>query len=141
MRGFRATLALSAILFAATAQAQSTLGEVLDKGGKMLTKDELQALIPGSLWQGTSPSGITYKIDMRTDQTLNGTGTNARGSGPVTGTWNITDRNQICTKLTLVSLNQTSESCSFIYQIENELFASPTQSDRTRPVGKRTYTK
>ena len=141
MKNIKATVAVSAMLFAVTVHAQSNFGEVLDKGGKQLSKDELQTLISGSLWQGTSENGITYKIDMKPDQTLNGTGTNARGSGAVTGTWNITDRNQICTRLTLVNLNQTSESCRFLYQIDNDYFASPTQSDRARQVTKRTYTR
>lgn len=121
--------------------AQSNLGEVMDKGGTKLSKQDLHALIPGALWQSTTASGIAFKIDMKADQTLVGTGTNAKGSGPVTGSWAINDQGQLCTKTLIVNFRQTTEACVHVFKLGSDYFGSVSDRDRAAPASRRTYTK
>ena len=132
-------------LSSATASAQSTIGEVLDAGGKKLTKDEVVAAIVGGNVSGPTQSGGDLQIDFKADGTLAGNLVAAQGTrrnGGMYGKWTIDDSGKLCTDLT-TSRNGTKQvqNCSFLFKVRDQYFVAFDNDDRATRVLPRTIKK
>jgi hypothetical protein len=74
----------------AIAVAQNSVGEVLDAGGKKLTKDEFVAAIVGSNITGPTQVGGRVQVNYKADGTFSGNVTSPQGkNGGRYGTWRL----------------------------------------------------
>ena len=84
---------LCAPVFSGTAAAQTNIGELLDAGGKALTKDEVLATFRGATVTGKTAAGGETTSEFKDNGTVSGYVTNATGRrGSVFGTWTVDDR-------------------------------------------------
>jgi len=130
----RALSALAALAFvmsvsAAFAQQPATVGDLIGKGGKKLTKEQLSALLKG----GATVSGVQEGSGARFSNTLNADGsvkgTAVRTGGDkfeLTGKWSVNDKGQLCSDLT-PGWGRHFDSCNFFFILDNAHYAS--QSD------------
>lgn len=88
---------------AAYAQTPKTLGEVLNAGGKKLTKDEVRQLVSGATMEGTQGGNFpntTFKNVYSANGTVRGDAWN-KGAwfSRINGTWSVNDAGQLCMEL------------------------------------------
>jgi len=88
---------------AAHAQTPKTLGEVLNAGGKKLTRDELKQLVSGATMEGAQGGNFpntTFKNVYSADGTVRGDAWN-KGAwfSRINGKWWVNDAGQLCVEL------------------------------------------
>lgn len=111
---------------------QATLGEILDKGGKKLSRDEYVALLPATMsgpWEdGAGEWSVVYKPD----GTFSGTARHyASGStSPSYGTWEMDEKGRLCSNENLPAWNKTFKGCSYRYLLSGDLYVVPSDVDR-----------
>jgi len=83
------------------AQQLSTVGDLLDHGGKKLTKEELQRTYSGAIISGTQAGKpqVTFKNNYMANGTVAGDSWNNGTRYPVTGVWFMNDSGQVCNTL------------------------------------------
>ena len=120
------------------AHAQSNLGELLDKGGRKLMREDYAALPPFRVqyrWpQGGGEGDLVYKAD----GTLVGTEYHSQTQSESTaiGTWTVDDNGRWCIKKTLAEWNSKTDVCWYSFRIGDEYFGGLSDSDRTSRVFK-----
>ncbi len=118
-------LGMAAIfLVAQPAWAQSTVGEVLQKGGVKLSADELKTLMPGATYGGFNTLGGQFSLNLQSDGTLSGTGTGGRVQAGLKGKWNISDDGKWCFDYLNLTNHNTEKNCVFIYKAADQYFIS-----------------
>ena len=91
--------------FGGSAQQPNTVANLLDRGGKRLTRDEVAALLSGATVSGTQIGRPTTTFEMlyKADGAASGTAFNRAGSRgdvlTVTGTWTIDADGRLCVDL------------------------------------------
>lgn len=129
------TIAASVVLVLlaiAQAHAQQTLGEVIDKGGQKLSKDELASLLPGT--KHTSKTDLlgtrtwTHNADGKLSAISVGGPFNQR---PVRGegTWNVIDPGRYC--FTIEWPRSTEKRCMFVYRLGDAYFGVGNDADKS----------
>jgi hypothetical protein len=84
-------------LWSTSAVAQSTLGELLDAGGKKLSKEEVQKILSGAYVVGPSTSGATTEYDYKVNGSYSGNLRNADGwQTGVVGAWSVDGSGKVC---------------------------------------------
>lgn len=141
-RAFVAGVVLAG-LTSTTALAQNTVGEVLDAGGKKLSKVELVPLLVGSNVSGPTQGGGEMQVDYKADGTLGGNVHTADGKNASRyGTWTVDDSGMFCVVLTTSGrINSEMKSCGFVFSVGNQYFASLDTDDRGARVLSRTIKK
>jgi hypothetical protein len=140
----RTLLTSIALMLASTdsAFAQATLGELLDAGGKKLTKDEVTSTVSGKTVTGMNTLGGEMRVDYNADGAMMGSGKNPQGRGreyPISGKWWVDETGKWCTDFrTPAGPNST---CSYLFKNGDEYFLSGSPSDRSVRVVKRTISK
>jgi uncharacterized protein DUF995 len=138
------SLALAAILSASVA-AQSTVGEVLDAGGKKLNKDELVKLIAGANVSGQTQGGGQFQTEYKADGTFTGTMQSQQMKGVARfGTWTVDDAGSFCTEITSsrgASGARQDKSCGYYYKIGDKYFVGFDSEDRGTRVLERAVKK
>lgn len=132
----------SLVAFAHTAQAQETVGEVLDAGWKKLSKAELVPLLSGANMSGESfkVKGSTIHFAYSADGTVSGFSQTPMGHrSHSTGTWNVDDSGKFCRDMTRQN-GQRWNDCRFFFKRDNVYFAAETD-DRGANVEKRAIEK
>jgi hypothetical protein len=146
----RMVIGIVAAAFASLAHAQdaSTLGELLAKGGKRLTKDEVTKLYGDEI----SVSGIVGATGRRRaentykkDGTMFGRSTDLGGQNGygLTGTWTINNPGELCTQLRSAQSGADvtpNPPCSFVYRL-NDTHYSGRSDDPNSAVYPRTIKK
>jgi hypothetical protein len=114
-----ALIALSLLTFSLVAFAQqpATVGDLLDKGGKKLTKDELAKLVTGATISGIAPSSPNWKSQhtYKDDGSLSGHAfrfSGGMGTVGVWGKWSINEKGQFCIDIRNTA-QQRFENCYF----------------------------
>lgn len=131
-------LAFLATMLAPVANAQSNLGELLDKGGKKLLKADYIALAPFRVkfeWpQGGGEGDLVYAAN----GTLTGTEYHypSRSESPSVGTWTVDDSGSWCIKKKLEAWNTTFDRCWYTFRLGDEYFGTLSDTDRNARVGK-----
>ena len=127
----------------ATAVAQNSVGEVLDAGGKKLTKDEFVAAIVGSNITGPTQVGGQVQVNYKADGTFSGNVTSPQGkNGGRYGTWTIDDSGKLCTDATTsVYGTRQDQGCAFLFKLGDQYFVAIDSDDRGARVLQRTIKK
>ena len=120
-----AVLALG--LGAMGAHAQTTVKELLDKGGKKLNASELKAIASGATLTGVSPQAnnksFTFAFDLAPSGTLTGKGWTPEWMAPVNGRWSVNKFGQFCTHVANASADDKG-TCGNFYKVDNAYFTS-----------------
>ena len=130
-------------LTSTTALAQNTVGEVLDAGGKKLSKAELVPVLVGGNISGPTQGGRQMQVDYKADGTLAGNvqTANYKNAGRY-GTWTVDDSGMLCVVLTTSGrVNSEAKSCGFFFNVGNQYFVSVDTGDRGARVLPRTIKK
>ena len=140
-----AACALLALLSFSSVHAQEgpkTLGEVIDKGGKKLSLDELKALVPGSKHGSWTPTfnQRTWTHDADGKLMANGSvkATVGRAAGKsidlaAAGTWKVMDPGLYCYDITWNEKNPASaeKRCFITYKLGDEYYGVASDVDRS----------
>jgi len=125
-----------------TALAQNSLGELLDGGGKKLSKDAVKSALGGAQVSGKSVTGASTEYVYKPDGSFSGNLQNSDGwkSGAV-GTWSVDDGGKLCSEWILTSNSKRFKGCGFLYAKADELYYVESDSDRAAPIYKRVIKK
>jgi hypothetical protein len=118
------------------AYGQTTLGELLDKGGKKLLKTEFVAMLPASL-SGVWPDGKgEADVMFKPDGTFSGSARHysSNSTSGSYGTWDMDENGKSCIVEKLPGWNTTHKGCTFRFLLGDQLFSSPSDSDRNAKV-------
>lgn len=125
---------LLASVSCSAAQAQSTLGEILDKGAHQLGREELRNTLSGATFFSTGASG-RIDVSVSADGRVGGNVQGPAYSTNFIGTWRITDDEKFCFAYTPNSVGATQRtSCAYYFQLGDEYFVSQSKSDPAAPV-------
>lgn len=123
----------AALLATATplAQAQSTVGELLDKGGSKLLKADYDALMPARVqyrWPNGQGEG---DLVMTADGKITGTEYHfsSRSDSPAVGTWTVAEDGKVCTPKEMKAWGRRTDLCWYTFRMGSDSFMSAT-SDR-----------
>ena len=138
-----ACAAAMAMALSLAVQAQSNVGEVLDGGGKQLSRDELSSLLPGAMLSGPTATGGEMTGEVKGDGGITGTiRTIAGRSGGYFGKWSVNEAGQFCRdiKISIGTSNSTDSACSYYFKLADRYFAADT-AERSAPVLARNVVK
>lgn len=117
----------------AYAQDARTVGELLSKGGKKLTRAEITSLYDASpTVSGVSPAGNRkFELTYSRDGTLSGRSTDLegqRGYG-LFGTWTVNDAAQVCSQLKNAFGRDATPSppCGFRYKLGDAIYSAGSE--------------
>jgi hypothetical protein len=111
-------LVVSATLSCAV-QAQSTVQEVLDAGGKRLTTEELQKIMPETQFKGKNGQGYETDFKLSKDGSFKGVVFPTSGTEPVTGTWEVKN-DTYC--MDMRYRRGANQFCNSVYEIKGRYF-------------------
>jgi hypothetical protein len=117
--------------------AQTTLGELQDAGGKQMSKDEVVAAVSGNTIVGTGVNGAINRVAYKSDGTYSGSGSSGGNNYGFFGTWSVEADGQGCSVLGN-GQNRGTKVCGYWFKASDQYFVSPSNSDRTAAVFKRT---
>jgi len=133
-----------AMLVAPTALAQSTLGEVLDAGGKMLSSAEFRQEVVGRPVSGMA-AGTRLELFYVDDGRLSGAGfrtilggaTGGANTFAISGSWNVDSNQRVCTSLRV----DLPAQCQYWFKEGDIYFLSDSDWDRQTKVVRRSVNR
>jgi hypothetical protein len=129
-------------LWSTSAVAQSTLGELLDAGGKKLSKEEVRTVLSGARVTGPSTTGAATEYTYKADGSFSGNlKTSADWATGVVGTWSVDESGKLCARWTLTKNSKGFDGCFFYFANRDQYYLSESDSNRASPVYKRTINK
>jgi hypothetical protein len=124
------------------AQAQSTVGELLDAGGKALTKDEIDSTVRGGSVAGPTAAGGEGEVEFNTNGSASGWVTNQGRRGSILGTWIVEDSGKICWDVAIKYYESTQvKDCFIFYRLGGKLFVGGGGGGRSGRLLPRTVKK
>jgi hypothetical protein len=84
-------VAVTAVVVAGSACAQSTLGELLDKGAAKISKENWQSQLPSSLGGIDFTERVDFSFTFKADGTFSGSAASLRGHGTSGSRWHMDD--------------------------------------------------
>ena len=116
---------------ASYAQDPATVGELLEKGGKKLSGDELTRIIAGSHMRGVSmTTGTPFEASYNNNGTLDGLFVGARGDGGsvrLWGKWAVNERSEVC-----IELNTGVQACTPYFELAGKHYQARSDSKTER---------
>ena len=111
---------------AAPAWAQETVGELLQRGLKPMSADELKAFLPGSTYTaprsvGTASGGDPLTLELGADGKANGT----RSQNPMVGDWKVDEGGRFCYSVSPTvsrGARRPSEGCYFLFKADDAYY-------------------
>lgn len=134
MKTFRLSMLAAVLVCAGAAQAQSTLGELLDQGARKITPVEAQAMGPlGTVRQSSDSDAL---MTLLPNGTVVGTVVNKQGHGAseARGTWTMDAGGKRCVDVDLPAFNMKWNQCGYTWRLGDRLFAAASDSDRSAQV-------
>ena len=126
-----------AISSVAYGQEPATVADLLAKGGKKLTKAEVQALYSGALVSGVMYStvqNITFKSRTAADGSLSGdVWNNGKPVTKIAGTWEVNDLGQYCSDIENTRVERF-KACAYYYKLEGRIYSGSTGEPSERLV-------
>lgn len=134
-----------AVLLAASFSAlgQSTVGELLEKGGKKLLKEDYTALVPFRVvyeWPNRQGEGdLVYAGD----GTLAGSEyhNSSRSTSPATGTWGVDENGKWCMKKFMQVWNSRTDMCWYGWKLGDAYYGSLGEDKDTKAMKVKTFAK
>lgn len=117
---------IASFLLATAAQAQSTVGELLEKGGRRITKDETQALFPFRMkWQWPNRQG-EEELLLSQDGKITGSGYHffSKTTSPAEGTWKLEEDGKLCAAKKFTEWATSTNMCWYGFELGKDFFAS-----------------
>jgi hypothetical protein len=107
-------------------------GEILDAGGKVLSKDAATKLVAAATVSGATPGGGQFQSDYKADGTFTGTLQTAQGKGRGRlGTWTIDDHGLFCSETTTVGYGSSeSKDCACVLTLAGKYFVAFDSNER-----------
>jgi hypothetical protein len=128
-----------AISSAAYGQEPATVADLLAKGGKKLTKAEVQALYSGALVSGdvySTVQNIAFKSRTAADGSVTGDVCNnenpERPAIKIAGTWEVNDLGQYCSDIKNTRVE--FKDCGYYYTLDGRFYAGSTGEPSARLV-------
>ncbi|MES2974595.1 MAG: DUF995 domain-containing protein [Pseudomonadota bacterium] len=130
-------IACATALAALTAQAQ-TVGELLDKGAKPLTKEDYAALMPLKIRYGWPQGGGEGELVFAADGTLSGSEYqfSSRSESPAVGTWTVDDSGKWCMKKSMTLWKTNTDRCWITYRMGTDYYGGFAEGDRNSRTAK-----
>jgi hypothetical protein len=125
------------VAFAGAAHAQYKLSEILDKGGKRLSGEEVRALLVGATVTGALSNGAQFESHYTADGKVAGTVASMQGMSSTVGTWIVGEKGDLCADVTVTRSGAQLKACSFYFKAGDEYFSSTSDSDRNATAAKR----
>lgn len=124
------SLFLAAAFAAGAAQAQSTLGDLLDRGAQKLSGSEVRAMGDVRLLR-EAPDADAY-VTMRADGTVVGVVHNKQGHGSseVVGRWEVDASGRRCADMDLPAFSMKMRQCGYTYRLGRDVFFAASDEDR-----------
>jgi hypothetical protein len=141
---FRALLCLAVFLCASfSAAGQSTVAELLDKGGKKMLKDDYAALAPFRVvyqWPNRQGEGDLFYA---ADGTLSGSEyhNSSRSTSPATGTWTVDENGKWCMKKFMQLWNSRTDQCWYSWKLGDDYYASQGEDKDTKVMKAKSFGK
>ena len=133
---------LVGIAVSSSACSQIKLGDVLDKGGKLMPAGDARALLSGAKVSGTTSGGAQFDSRYVPNGEIEGSISGPRGMSMLSGTWKINDRGQVCADALVVSgRGQRIGGCYFYFRLGDEYYVSESSDERSADALKRTVSK
>lgn len=133
----------SALLLTSSAFAQSTLGEVLDAGGRKLSVTEVKTLLTGASVSGPGANGTKLNLELSENGKASGYLT-LISPQPMTiglsGSWKVEEDGKVCSDLTFTN-GRTANNCGYYFQAGENYFGSTSENDRSIAVFPRSVKK
>jgi hypothetical protein len=129
-----------ASLPAAYGQQISTVGDVMDKGGKKLTKEEVQKLASGATVSGfqNNHPNIRFRNQLLPNGSVSGDAWNGDAwFTKISGTWSVNDAGQFCQDLRNDQSGKIT-GCVYYYAVGDRFYAA-TGTDRSTPANVRQF--
>jgi hypothetical protein len=131
-------------LGSAYALAQNNLGELIDMGGKKLSKEQVAAALSAANVSGQTRDGALFQSDYKADGTYAGSFVSPQNkrNGSTYGQWTVDDTGKVCIdgSIRLYQV-QPQKSCLFYFKNGDQYYISPSDSDRSAFVAKREIKK
>ncbi len=129
-------LAVCLLLGCASVQAQSNLGELLDRGIKKAGKDDVIAILPATLsyvWPNGQGEATILFIP---DGSLSGSEHQyqSNSTSPATGTWSIDEAGRFCSDKYFSNWNSSFKGCYFGYLADGKYYFSASETDRSAKI-------
>jgi hypothetical protein len=140
----RSWLCLTLFLCASfSALGQSTVAELLDKGGKKLLKDDYATLTPFRVvyqWPNRQGEGDLFYA---ADGTLNGSEyhNSSRSTSPATGTWTVDENGKWCMKKFMQLWNSRTDQCWYSWKLGDDYYGSLGDDKDTKVMKVKSFTK
>ena len=131
MNTWKNSLGVIVLLSCGAAQAQSSLGQLLDGGAVKLAPAEVKAL--GDMRFVRKAADADAYMAMRADGTVVGMVHNKQGHGSseAVGTWRIDENGKRCADVDLPAFHMQMQQCGYIYRLGRDIFFAPSDSDRS----------
>jgi hypothetical protein len=136
------TIAMTLFVFSSMAFADMTLGVLLDKGGKKITKSEWDSLLPVTVYfewfEGNGEATLTYQ----SDGTFKGNAKefDFRTESRSNGTWVMDKNAQKCIDETFQNWPTTFKGCYYYFKLNGQHYVTLSDTDRSSKVKKATIT-
>ena len=133
----KSSLALALMALCGAALAQSTVGELQEKGGTALSKADILELMPARLetqWPNRQGEEVLF---FSADGKITGTGYHysSRTESPANGNWRVEDDGKFCTPKSFTAWNSSTNLCWYVFKLGSDYFASP-KTDADAKIGK-----
>lgn len=119
---------LAGLVVGTSVLAQTTVGELLGKGGKQTTKAEFIALMPfqvQSKWpNGQGEEELFFSVDGK----ITGSGYHyqSRTSSPVEGTWSVDEDGKYCVPKRFTAWGTSTNLCFYGFRLGESSFSALT---------------
>lgn len=125
------SLFLAVALVAGGAQAQSTLGELLDRGAQKLTGGEVRAM--GDVRLLREAADADAYVTLRADGTVVGMVHNKQGHGSseAVGRWEVDASGRRCMDVELPAFSMKMQQCGYTYRLGRDVFFAASDEDRS----------
>jgi hypothetical protein len=112
-------------------QAQSTLGELLDRGARKLSATEIEAM--GDVRVLRQATDADAYMTLRTDGSVVGMVHNKQGHGSseAVGTWRLDASGRRCADVSLPAFSMSVQQCGYTFALGREIFFTPSDTDRS----------
>lgn len=123
---------LTGLTLSSNSLAQTTVGELLEKGGKQNTKAEIMALMPMRIQQKWPNGQGEEELFFSLDGKITGTGSHysSRTDSPVEGKWTVDEDGKFCAPKTFTGWRTSTNLCWYGFSLgETSFGALKTSAD------------
>lgn len=126
---FATIFAIACVAASGLAAADTTLGEIIDKGAERLAGDEIKYMLTNSVSRGKTPRGAPVDLRHHADGSLTGSYGSAK---VVDGSWRVDDKDCMCVTASVPDLNlRFKDTCKIWYKLDVYIYTTMSASSDT----------